>query len=184
MKTYAISFGWATAVAAAFSLAGCNEQPAGETGDLGDTPPDTVTTDAGHDDHEGHDHGHPEHGPNGGDLIELGEEEYHAELVHDAGAVTIYILDSSAKQAVPIDATEVTINLKHDGKPEQFKLAAAPQEGEGEGKSSRFTAENADLASHLDEDDAGARLMVTIAGKSFNGAIEHHHGHEGHEHEH
>lgn len=181
MTKHSYAFGWSAALAAAFSLAGCNGQPAEETGVVGDTPPDTVAT--GHDDHEGHDHGaHPEHGPNGGDLIELGEEEYHAELVHDSGTVAIYILDSAAKEAVPIEATDVTINLKQDGKPEQFKLTAAPQEGDGEGKASRFTVEDADLASHLDEEGAGARLMVTIAGKSFNGAIEHHHGHEGHEH--
>lgn len=182
MVKHFYALGWSAAVAVGLSITGCNGQPAGETGELGDAPPETVAVDAAHDDHEGHDHAHPEHGPNGGDLIELGEEEYHAELVHDAGAVTIDILDSAAKEAVPIEATDVTINLKHDGKPEQFKLAAAPQEGDGEGKSSRFTAEDADLASHLDEEGAGARLMVTIAGKSFNGAIEHHHGHEGHDH--
>ena len=42
MMTRLHSFGWSAAVAAAFSLAGCNGQPAGETGDVGDTPPDTV----------------------------------------------------------------------------------------------------------------------------------------------
>ncbi len=44
--------------------------------------------------------------------------------------MTIYILDSAAKTAVPIDAQELVINLVHDGKPEQFKLAASPDAGD------------------------------------------------------
>ncbi len=71
-------------------------------------------------------HSHPTEGPHHGTLIELGKEEYHAELVHDDKMVTIYILDSAAKTAVPIDSLELVINLVHDGKPEQFKLAASP----------------------------------------------------------
>lgn len=51
-----------------------------------------------------------------GDLVELGNEEFHAEVVHgEAGSVTVYILDSAAKVTVPIDATELTINVSHDG---------------------------------------------------------------------
>jgi hypothetical protein len=71
-------------------------------------------------------HAHASAGPHGGSLIELGEEEYHAELVHDdaSGIVTVYLLDSAAKTAVPIDATEVVINLKHEGRGEQFKQQA------------------------------------------------------------
>ena len=56
-----------------------------------------------HDQADGHDgHAHPEHGPNGGELFELGAEEYHAELLHDddAQTVTINLLDSAAKEAV------------------------------------------------------------------------------------
>ncbi len=65
-------------------------------------------------------HDHPAEGPHHGSLIELGNEEYHAELVHDAENVTVYILDSSASTATPIEAPELTINLMHDGKPAQF----------------------------------------------------------------
>jgi pyoverdine/dityrosine biosynthesis protein Dit1 len=72
-------------------------------------------------------HEHPSEGPHHGSLIELGKEEFHAELVHDDKSVTIYVLDSAAKNFVPADASEVVINVLHDGKPEQLKLAAAPQ---------------------------------------------------------
>ena len=65
---------------------------------------------AEHEDHEGHDHdahphddhAHPSEGPHHGSLIELGNEDYHGELVHDhaTGSVTIYLLDS-ARRAGP-----------------------------------------------------------------------------------
>jgi hypothetical protein len=123
----------------------------------------------------GHEHAHPGEGPHGGSLIELGNEEYHAELVHDdaAGTVTIYILDSAAKAAVPIDAGEVTINVSHKGQAEQFKLSAASAEREG--KSSQFVSSSADLAEELDHEHATAQLVVTINGKQYRGTIEHHH---------
>jgi hypothetical protein len=130
-------------------------------------------------------HTHPSHGPHGGNLIELGDEEYHAEFVHDEKTcnVMLYILDSSAKNSVAIDATEIVINLKHDGKPEQHKLAAEPQAADSPGKSSRFTSrKNDDLCHAIDEDGADAKLHVTIAGKPFTGSIQH--DHEGHDHQH
>ena len=122
-------------------------------------------------------HAHPDHGPHGGDLVELGKEEYHAEVVHDeaSGKVTIYVLDSAAKNAVPIEADHVTINVKHDGKGEQFEVKASPQEGEGDGKSSRFVSEDKELAEDLEHE---ARLVIDIAGKSFTGDIKHDHDHK------
>lgn len=140
------------------------------------------------DDHAGHDHAdhaHPTEGTHGGALIELGNEEYHAELIHDekGGSVTIYLLDAHAEKAVPIDATELTINLKHDGMGEQFKLAAAPDAGDPEGKSSKFVSTEAELAEDLDHEGAEAQLVVTIEGKQFRGEIAHDHDHEGHAHD-
>ena len=120
---------------------------------------------------------HAGHGPHQGQLIELGAEEYHAELVHDekAGTVTVYFLDGSAKQNVPIDVPEITINLKHDGKGEQFKLAAQPDAGDPPGKSSRFVSREAELAKDLDTEGVEAHLSTSINGKPFSSAIEHHH---------
>ncbi|MCC9608928.1 hypothetical protein LOC68_07800 [Blastopirellula sp. JC732] len=133
-----------------------------------------------HGDHDHGDHEHPSEGPHGGSLIELGNEEYHAELIHDekAGSVTIYILDSAAKAAIPIEATELTINLKHDRMGEQFKVAAAPDAGDPEGKSSKFVSTDAELAEDLDHEGADAQLVVTIDGKQFRGAVAHDHDHD------
>lgn len=120
-----------------------------------------------------HDH---EHGPHKGELIELGDEEYHAELLHDKTSVTIYVLDSTAKKDVAIDvAAPVVINLKQNGKPAQFALKASPQPSDAKGKSSKFTSDSADLAKLINDHHADARLRIVIEGKTFNAKIEHHH---------
>lgn len=134
-------------------------------------------------------HAHPSEGPHHGDLVELGNEDFHAEVVHgEGGSVSIYILDSAAKAAVPIDATELTINITHDGNAEQFKLLADRDASDPEGKSSHFSLKDEELASDLDNHDAAAKLVVVINGKSYSGKIAHDHDaddkhDDGHEHE-
>jgi len=146
-------------------------------------------TEAPSDSHEGHDdhaHAHPSEGPHHGSLIELGNEEYHAELVHDeaTNSVTIYVLDSSAKKSVPIDATELLVNLSHDGEAEQFSLSADPDEGDPAGKSSRFVSTDTELAEDLDHEGAEAVLVLTIEGKQYRGEIHHDHDDEDHDDDH
>jgi hypothetical protein len=135
---------------------------------------------AGHE----HEHGHATEGPHHGHLIELGEEEYHAELLHDDAThtVTIYLLDSSAKQGVPISAESVTINLVASGKPQQFTLKAAPDSKDPAGQASRFELSDENLIEALEAESAKGRLNVTIGDKSFTGEIEHA-AHGDHEHE-
>ncbi|WP_013629941.1 MULTISPECIES: hypothetical protein [Rubinisphaera] len=138
-----------------------------------------------HDQADGHDgHAHPEHGPNGGELFELGAEEYHAELLHDddAQTVTINLLDSAAKEAVTIPDQEVTLNVKADGSGSQFKLTST---GEGEANST-FTSKDAKLIELLEGEHADITLVVTIAGKQYRGQMHHDHAHgeEGHDHAH
>jgi hypothetical protein len=83
---------------------------------ISELPPDTG-------DHD--EHAHPNEGPHHGDLVELGNEEYHAEVVHgEAGSVTVYILDSAAKVAVPIEAAELMINISHDGEGRTVQAAS------------------------------------------------------------
>lgn len=126
-------------------------------------------------------HAHPEVGPHKGALIELGDEEYHAEIVfdEDKDIVTVYLLDGHAKEAVTSDAKDIAINLKHDGKGAQFKLKAQPQKGDPEGKSSRYGAKSEDLMHAIHEKDAGPKLSLKIKGKTFTGKIDPHvHDHE------
>ena len=162
------------ALLSATALSGCNdEQPA----------PDTNKASAPkHDAHD--DHAHPTEGPHHWGLIELGNEEYHGELVHDekAGTVTIYILDGAAKAAVPIEATELMLNVTREDKGTQYALAARPEEGDADGKSSRFVSDDPKLGEALDAEGTTARLTVKIAGKSYTGQVEHDHDHAGHDH--
>lgn len=190
----------ALTVVACFGMLGCQEPADSTTGDpppVSDLPPATV------DDHAGHNH--PTEGPHGGDLIELGNEEYHAELIHphdhdddahenenhaedepdhDHAGITIYVLDGSAKEMVAIESPDVTLNIKHGDQPEQFKLAAKPTDEDPEGKSSRFVSDDKDLMEHFHEEEIEGTLVLQINGKSYRGKIahDHEHGHEGHKH--
>lgn len=125
-------------------------------------------------------HAHAEKGPHKGSLIELGEEEYHAEIVHDEKekSVTIYLLGADAKTVVTSDAKEVAVNAKVKGKAVQMKLKAAPQKSDKVGTTSRFSSKEEALMELLDDHNAKPVLRVTIAGKTFNGKIEHNHEEE------
>jgi len=181
------SFGLVLASALGLCAAGCQPTtPSAATSGTEDSPP-PATVALGTDDHgHGHDeHGHPTEGPHHGPLIELGNEEYHAEVVHDdaTGAVTLYLLDSHAEKSVTTTATEAVINLKHGDTPEQFKLAAQPEEGNPTGQTSRFTLTDKELVEHLHEAAAGAKLNITIGDVPYSGAIPAD-NHAAHEHDH
>ena len=124
--------------------------------------------------------GHPESGLHQGELIELGNEDYHAELLHEGDRVTVHVLDGTATRTVPIEAGEVYLNVVHPGGPVQFKLAAEPEADDPIGRSSRFVLTSDTLTSHLDAEGSTAKLVLTIAGVSYRGAVSHDHG--GHQH--
>jgi len=127
----------------------------------------------GHD-ARGHDaHGHPSEGPHHGALIELGDESYHGELLHDeqAGTITIYILDGHAKREVPVAEDAVVLNLMLEGSPRQIPLTARPTTSDPAGQTSRFELRDAEISEALDQQQARARLRVSIGGKSYQGAI-------------
>jgi hypothetical protein len=147
---------------AAFSFTGCGGKPKPASGDKAEHA---------HDEHD-----HPSEGPHKGHLIELGTEEYHAELVHDDATktVSIYILDSKAKEAVPIAAKEVTLNLVVDTKPLQVKLPATPQKDDPENQSSHFSAADEATLEALESPKTTGRLNVTINDKPYTGEIAHH----------
>jgi hypothetical protein len=74
--------------------------------------------------------------------------------------------------------------LKHEGRGEQYKLAAEPAAGDPEGRYSRFVSEDAELVAGLDDENAEAQLVINVTGRQFRGAIEPSHDHgAGHHHE-
>ena len=151
------------------SLAGCGDQPA--TG----PQPSAALGDHEHGDHGHGDHGHGTVGPHHGELIELGDEAYHGELLHDAqaGSITIYILDGDAHALVPVAEGAVTLNLMLDGSPSGFQLTAERTEKDPAGRASRFILTNKHVVDALDQEGARGQLRVIIGGKPFSGAIEH-----------
>ena len=178
MTKLMVTYRFTIASAALFAIAsvGCGYKPADVSGDLSGDESAEMVADMHH---------HPSEGPHHGTLVELGNEEFHAEVVHDDTSVTIYVLDSGATQAVPIDAPEVTINLLHDGTPEQFKLPASPVASDPSGRSSRFMLADAELVAHVDDEAAAPKLTLVVDGTPYRGEIKHDHeahDHEGHDH--
>ena len=166
MKTYRPP---SAALAAALLAAGCRPGPPD------DAPPAPAPVFEHGEDHA--DDAHPVAGPHGGPLIELGDEEYHAELIHDdeAGTVTVYLLDGRGDGAAATDAAELTLNFTRDGVRKSFALAADPKPGDPAGAASRFVSADAALAEELDRAGGGAKLAVRIAGRSYSGALAHDH---------
>ena len=76
---------------------------------------------AGHKEHAGHDHDHDhDHdkheaagAPHKGELVEVGEEVAHLELVLDAetGKLTAYVLDAAGKKDVTVAMTELKLQF-------------------------------------------------------------------------
>ena len=96
MRTFASFAGFVATLIVGLSLAGCESD---QDPKVPDNPPPLPNSHAEH----------PTEGPHHGDLIELGDEAFHAELVHDeSDTVTIYILDSSAQDEVSIAEESVT----------------------------------------------------------------------------
>jgi hypothetical protein len=160
-------------LSAALLLTGCKTS----------TPPAELGTAPAGDGHAHGTAGHAEEGPHHGHLIELGEEEYHAELTHDDATktITVYLLDTQGKAPVTISDSEIALNLVADGQPTQVKLAAAPQEGDAAGQSSRFSITDEKVLETLEAPKTTGRLNVTINGKTYSGTIEHHeHGEHKH----
>ena len=146
------SFELALSTAFAFVLSGCTDS-------------NSEFTEVGHDEsevahHDHGDHGHGHHGPNGGEIVEVGNEEFHAEVVVDENEhrIDVFILGSDAKTAKPIAASEIAISFKHGEEVEEFKLAASALDGEAEDQASRFTITDEELFEELHEHPEGATL--------------------------
>ena len=131
--------------------------------------------DHGHSHHHGHDHGH---GPHGGHIIELGSEDYHAELTHDEAShrVGVYLLGGDAATAAPIDAASLTIYVPADGEPAQYDMPAVPQPGEAAGQSSYFELASEPLHAVVSGQSQSAnvevRVSIMIDGMPHVGIIE------------
>jgi hypothetical protein len=173
---------FALALATVMGFAGCTKPSS--------TPPATSTTavdDHGHDhgdgtdnhddathDHtvEGHAHGV---GPHDGTIADWGGGKYHVEFTvdHEKQQATVYILGSDEKTPTAIDPSSIELSILD---PEmQVTLQASPQEGDGEGKSSRFIGTHEKLG--VVQEYAGTMTGV-VDGTPYSGDFkEEPHGH-------
>lgn len=121
-----------------------------------------------------HDHGKS---PHGGTIIEFGK--YHAEFCvdHAKKAATVYILNGSLKKNVPVDAKQLLLTIKSPAF--QTDLVAVPQEGDPQGKSSRFTAIHENLGK---EQEFEGTVSGELDGKPYLGDFKEV-AHDGHHHE-
>ncbi len=138
-----------------------------------------IEQDHGEHDH-GHSHGHAEEGPHHGALVELGEEEFHAEIVVDGKSHTlrVYLLGPDGKTAAATTATEATITP--EGEP---VLTLKPAAGQTEGEHSVFELVDEKAVHELAE--AGflhGTLKIKVGEKEYSQFVDAHFDDE-HEHE-
>ena len=131
-----------------------------------------------------HAHDHNSHGPNKGDLLEIGRGEYHAELVVDeeSNQVAVYLLDSTLKSYISIDSTYLVVNFKVGNKPVQVKMLPVPQDADTKHLSSRFSLISPELFAALHDSKSDAKLSLRIGKKSYVSKFAHNHDHTGHNH--
>ena len=79
-------------------------------------------------------HKHEHHAPHGGTPVELGEEEYHVELVLDAsaGKLQAFILDGELENFVRIPEASFEIAAELPGKEEVLTMKAVANRATGE----------------------------------------------------
>lgn len=132
--------------------------------------------------HADHDHHHHHEAPHGGHLIELGDHKYNAEVLLEGEPkqLVVYVLDAHAENAVAIESESITFTPE-EGEP--IALVAQPQEGDADGKASKFVAVDTTLTNL---EDVHGSVQVTIEGNEYTGNLSHDHDHaeEAGEHDH
>ena len=125
-------------------------------------------------------HNHPTKGPHHGELLELGNEEYHVEMVMNESKhqLDIYLLDAKGKSPVDIDAEFLALNMKIGGKPVQFKLKPVHQDKDRTGMASCFSLVSKEMLDGIHGANADARLSIKIAQKPYVLKLVHKHDHD------
>jgi hypothetical protein len=170
----ALIYGFIALAAASLPLAmtGCGPKPAGKKADT-----------HGHDHDHDHGHDHAAHGPHEGHVLELGDEEYHAEWTYDdgSGKVTVYLLDHELKQPAPTGAETIAIKVKVGENEKEYLLEAVDRTAGDAPMASQFELVDKTLGTALITTGTDATLTVEIGGKPYTAKIEHD-DHDGHHH--
>lgn len=132
----------------AAGLVGCGDKPA---------PKPAPTAPAAHEDHKA---------PHGGSLLELGEEEAHVELIHDAktGTLEAYVYGKAIGTPAFVEAPVIQVVGKAG--PEELRPTAV--DAKPDGTASRWKVTDPRLAT----DPLDGRIRVKVDGKSFQSPLE------------
>ncbi|MEM1227550.1 MAG: hypothetical protein AAGJ40_17765 [Planctomycetota bacterium] len=71
------------------------------------------------------------HGPNGGEIVNLGPSGHHAELIVQGDVVRVHVLNKR-KRPVKVDAKELTLTFtEKDGEKEDYQIPVKTSKGKG-----------------------------------------------------
>ncbi len=136
------------ALAAAW-FTGCGDKPAPKAAP---TAPAAV-----HEDHKA---------PHGGSLLEFGEEEAHAELIHDRKTGTLEIYVYGKVIGTPANVEAPTILLVGKSGPEELRPVAVAAQADGTASQWKITDPR------LAVDPLDGRIRVKVDGKTFQSPLE------------
>lgn len=112
--------------------------------------------------------GHEEHkAPHGGEILELGEEAAHVEVVHDAKAATLTLYVYGKDMDTPVAVEPPTILLASKDGPRELKPTALDAKAGATASTSWRLADPA-----LSSDPIEGRVRVTVAGTAYQSPLE------------
>ena len=106
--------------------------------------------------------------PHGGTAVELGPDQYHLELVHDAGSeqLTAYVLDGEMEKFIRISQSRFQIRVAGSlTGPLEFQAVERPATGERVGETSEFAAAAPWLKTNTAFD--GVLTEIKIGGQTY-----------------
>jgi hypothetical protein len=105
--------------------------------------------------------------PHGGELLELGDEAGHVELIHDddGGKITMYIYGSAIDKPISVEKPSVTIQQK-DGT--AVELAMVAQDAKADGTAHTWVGEHAAVK----VEPLDGRVRLKIGGKQYQSPLE------------
>jgi hypothetical protein len=111
------------------------------------------------------DHAHPP-APHGGEVLSLGADEYHLEMIHDhdGGNVTAYVLGKDLKTPIRVEPPVISLVTKTG--PVQFTLT--PIDAGADGKAEGFRGSHEGLKA----DPWDGRIRVRIGDKDYQSPLE------------
>ncbi|MEM9365213.1 MAG: hypothetical protein AAGD07_04390 [Planctomycetota bacterium] len=106
------------------------------------------------------------HGPNGGELIPLGESKYIAELLVQGDVVSVHLLNER-KRPARVGSESITLTFtERDGEEEDYEIPVSEKKGKG----TSFVLDDDHVVKHIKRDQTTIKLSAggeMMASKSF-----------------